>query len=105
MRRKCTEALLQWKKNPHRRPLVLSGGRQTGKTWLLRDFGEKHYESTLYINLETDRPVSEFLSVPREAEEVLLFLETYGNKPIRQSTTLLILDNMHRPPTSGKNRA
>ena len=99
MRRKCTEALLQWKKNPHRRPLVLSGGRQTGKTWLLRDFGEKHYESTLYINLETDQPVSEFLSVPREAEEVLLFLETYGNKPIWQSTTLLILDNMHRLPT------
>ena len=54
MRRKCTDSLIYWKKNPGRKPLILQGLRQTGKTWLLMDFGNKQYEHTLYINLETD---------------------------------------------------
>ena len=58
MRRKCTDSLIYWKKNPGRKPLILQGLRQTGKTWLLMDFGNKQYEHTLYINLETDRSFS-----------------------------------------------
>ena len=54
MRRKCTDSLIQWKKNPHRHPLLLQGLRQTGKTWLALDFAEKNYKNTLYLNLETD---------------------------------------------------
>lgn len=57
MRRKCTDSLIQWKKNPHRHPLLLQGLRQTGKTWLALDFAEKNYKNTLYLNLETDKPV------------------------------------------------
>ena len=95
MRRKCTEKLVQWKKNPDRKPLVLRGIRQTGKTWLLRDFGEKNYDVCIYINLETEKPVRDFFSEPKSAEEILLFLEAYSGKPIRRDTTLLILDNYH----------
>ena len=51
MRRKRTDSLIQWKKSPSRKPLILQGLRQTGKTWLLLDFGSKQYENTLYINL------------------------------------------------------
>lgn len=43
MRRKYTDSLIQWKKNPHRHPLLLQGLRQTGKTWLALDFAEKNY--------------------------------------------------------------
>ena len=64
MRRKCTDSLIYWKKNPGRKPLILQGLRQTGKTWLLMDFGNKQYEHTLYINLETDRSATDYLSVP-----------------------------------------
>lgn len=63
MRRKCTDSLIYWKKNPGRKPLILQGLRQTGKTWLLMDFGNKQYEHTLYINLETDRSAADYLSV------------------------------------------
>mgnify|MGYP003247504145 CR=1 FL=1 len=59
MRRKCTDSLIYWKKNPGRKPLILQGLRQTGKTWLLMDFGNKQYEHTLYINLETDRSAAD----------------------------------------------
>ena len=62
MRRKCTDSLIYWKKNPGRKPLILQGLHQTGKTWLLMDFGNKQYEHTLYINLETDRSAADYLS-------------------------------------------
>lgn len=98
MRRKCMDTLIQWKRDPKRKPLVLQGGRQTGKTWLLREFGNRQYENTIYINLETDRPAAEYLSVPREAEEALLFLETFSNKPLCRDSTLLILDGLESVP-------
>ena len=66
MRRKYTDSLIQWKKNPHRHPLLLQGLRQTGKTWLALDFAEKNYKSTLYLNLETDKPIiSPYPDLPR----------------------------------------
>lgn len=102
MRRKCTDDLLFWKKNLTRKPLVLQGIRQSGKTWLLRDFGSRQYEDCIYINLETDRPAADYLSVPRDAEEALLFLETYANKPLRQGSTLLILDNFQCIPNGAE---
>ena len=64
MRRKCTDSLIHWKKSPARKPLILQGLRQTGKTWLLMDFASKQYDNTLYINLETDQPAASYLSTP-----------------------------------------
>lgn len=98
MRRKRTDSLIQWKKSPSRKPLILQGLRQTGKTWLLLDFGSKQYENTLYINLETDKPAADYLSIPHDPQEALLFLETYADKPLRPSTSLLILDNLQCVP-------
>lgn len=98
MRRKCTDSLNHWKKSSIRKPLILQGLRQTGKTWLLMDFGNKQYENTLYLNLETDQPVASYLSVPRDPQEALLFLETYTDKPLRPSSSLLILDNIQCVP-------
>ena len=98
MRRKCTDSLIYWKKNPGRKPLILQGLRQTGKTWLLMGFGNKQYEHTLYINLETDRSAADYLSVPHDPQEVLLFLETCAGKPLRPASSLLILDNIQCIP-------
>lgn len=98
MRRKCTDSLNHWKKNPHRKSLILQGLRQTGKTWLLMDFANKQYEHTLYINLETDQTAADYLSVSRDAQEVLLFLETCAGKPLRPASSLLILDNIQCIP-------
>ena len=94
MRRKCTDSLIHWKKSPARKPLILQGLRQTGKTWLLMDFASKQYDNTLYINLETDQPAASYLSTPHDPQEALLFLETYADKPLRPSSSLLILDNI-----------
>ena len=50
MYRKITQYLLDWKKSPYRRPLILQGARQVGKTYALLEFGKAHYENVAYFN-------------------------------------------------------
>ena len=99
MRRKCTDSLIHWKKSPSRKPLILQGLRQTGKTWLLRDFGKKYYKNTLYINFETSQIVTDYFSTQASCQDIFLFLEIYSGIPFYPSETLLILDNISCVPT------
>lgn len=52
MKRTALTALEQWKKSPRRKPMLLMGARQVGKTWLMQEFGRKHYKQTAYIRLD-----------------------------------------------------
>ena len=52
MYREKIEELKAWKNSPRRKPLILRGARQVGKTWLLREFGRQHYANTVYVNFE-----------------------------------------------------
>ena len=54
MERKVTKYLLKWKNSPYRKPLILQGARQVGKTYILLEFGKKHYENVAYFNFETN---------------------------------------------------
>lgn len=103
MRRKCTEQLIQWKKKPDRRLLILQGIRQSGKTWLLRDFGSRQYRNTVYVNLETDRPAAGCFCKYSDPEEVLLFLESYTGQKFRNTDALLIIDNLQYLPSNRVN--
>ena len=58
MKRKMEARLLEWKhRMENRKPLLVNGARQVGKTYLLREFGEKYFKNTVYINLEVNRQV------------------------------------------------
>ena len=61
MRRKIDALLANWKESRTRKPLLLSGARQVGKTWALREFG-KHYKNTVYINLEVNSNVADYFN-------------------------------------------
>ena len=54
MKRNATEALIKWKNDEERKPLVLKGARQVGKTWLMKEFGKNHYENFVYFNFDED---------------------------------------------------
>ena len=54
MKRFALERLLEWSKSSRRKPLLIQGARQVGKTWLVKEFGETHYERLISINLEYD---------------------------------------------------
>ena len=55
MRRKAYNQLLEWKESDSRKPLLLLGARQVGKTWLMKEFGKHEYENVAYINCDTSR--------------------------------------------------
>ena len=54
MYRKALQQLLEWKDSPYRKPLILEGARQVGKTWLLKEFASIAYEDHVYINFDND---------------------------------------------------
>lgn len=95
MERKIMQKLCRWKdKEKDRKPLVLNGARQVGKTYLLKAFGEAYFENVVYINLELNRQVRSYFEENLEPEKILLFLEAFAGKKIIPGATLIILDEI-----------
>lgn len=95
MNRKISEKLIAWKNRPSgRMPLLLYGARQVGKTYILREFGEKHYKNVAYVNLETNNTVRSYFADNIEPERILRFLETEIKERIVPEDTLIIFDEV-----------
>ena len=95
MKRKMEARLLEWKhRMENRKPLLVNGARQVGKTYLLREFGEKYFKNTVYINLEVNRQVRAYFEENLEPEKLLLFLEAVAGEKIIPQETLIILDEI-----------
>ena len=60
MERKILKQLLKWKNSPYRKPLILKGVRQVGKTWILKEFGKRYYDNTAYFNFDEDEEYRQF---------------------------------------------
>ena len=95
MRRKIEEELLKWKqKENDRKPLLVYGARQVGKTYILLDFGEKNYQNVVYINLETNLSVASIFDEDITPERIIKLLEAVTGEQINPETTLLFLDEI-----------
>ncbi|MDO5112605.1 MAG: ATP-binding protein [Clostridia bacterium] len=95
VRRRIEEKLCAWKdRQEGRAPLLLYGARQVGKTYILHAFGEKYYENTVYINLETNPSVAGYFADDISPERLLRFLETTVNAEILPGKTLVIFDEI-----------
>ena len=75
MERKIINDLLKWKDSPYRKPLILKGVRQVGKTWILKEFGRRYYENTAYFNFDENEDYKQFF-VKRNATEAVNLLWT-----------------------------
>ena len=71
MRRTALEALLQWKVSAERKPLVLKGARQVGKTWLMKEFGRLYYENTAYFNFDEHEEYRQFFETTKDVGRLL----------------------------------
>ena len=69
MRRNAMQQLYDWKEKSTRKPLIIRGARQVGKTWLMKEFGEKAYENTVYINFDSNSQMTELFSSDLNIEE------------------------------------
>lgn len=100
MRRKMTDTMLLWKKEEKKSPLIITGTRQTGKTWLLQDFGKRYYRYQAYFHLETDMALQAYFSREKEPSRLLEFLEAHSHTPILPGNTLIILDELQTCPAA-----
>jgi uncharacterized protein len=98
MKRDCTAKLKQWKDSPYRKPLILRGARQTGKTHILREFGVSDYRQCHYFNFEQDSRLASLFENDLHPRRILRDLETYARCSIRVGEDLLFLDEIQSCP-------
>lgn len=97
-KREIIEDLIKWKTNANRKPLILSGARQIGKTWILKEFGKLHFEDTAYFSLDKDKTVGQLFETTKDARRILEQLSYLHGKKIQKQRTLLILDEIQECP-------
>jgi predicted AAA+ superfamily ATPase len=94
MKRDIYQKLLDWKTNPRRKPLLLQGARQTGKTFILKAFGRSEYENVMYCNFEEDPDLDQFFRRDLNPERILKELSIYYDVEIRPSADLIVFDEI-----------
>lgn len=98
MFRDISAELSAWKKRSRRKPLILNGIRQVGKTWILKEFGRTEYKNTVYINFENNSEFKEFFETTKNPERILENLSLAIGKPIHKEDTLIIFDEIQECP-------
>ena len=97
MKRKIEDFLVHWKNEETRKPLVIYGTKQVGKTYTAIKFGEEEYKNTVYIDGNNDQELLEVLKKENTFDGVIAKLEEYTSETIEKNTTLLIVDNIINP--------
>lgn len=98
MYRNKIEQLYSWKDKKNRKPLIIRGARQVGKTWLMKEFGATAYEHSVYISFDNNRRMQELFSSDLDVDRILIGLELYAGHKINPDNTLLIFDEVQEVP-------
>ena len=102
MKRYAIENLIQWKKNKNRKPLIIQGARQVGKTWLMKEFGRLYYKETIYINFDNNKQLSNVFQDNINIPDIITALEILSGKKITAENSLLIFDEIQEIPNALK---
>ena len=98
MYRTAIEKLYQWKASEHRKPLIIEGARQVGKTWLMKEFGSRAYADTVYINFDSNSRMAELVSSDLNTDRLIMGIELYAGKKIDPDNALLLFDEVQEVP-------
>lgn len=98
MERKIINDLLKWKDSPYRKPLILKGVRQVGKTWILKEFGRRYYENTAYFNFDENEDYKQFFETTKDVSRILQNLTLASGEKILPGKTLIIFDEVQDCP-------
>lgn len=98
MYRCAIESLYKWKESKYRKPLIIEGARQVGKTWLMKEFGRSAYKDTVYINFDSNTKMAELFATDLDTERLILGLELYIGRKIDAVNTLIIFDEVQEVP-------
>ncbi len=92
--REISSKLTEWKKSLNRKPLLLQGARQVGKTWLLKSFGREEFENLAYFNFDEQPDLKQYFSNSKDPKRILQNLSLVNGKPIVPGKTLIIFDEI-----------
>ena len=94
MERKIEEFYLKWKKDKNRKPLMIYGAKQIGKTYSVLEFGKKEYKNVVYFNTETNKKLNDLFKKERTVDKIVLNLALLSGETILKDDTLIIFDNV-----------
>lgn len=98
MEREILNKLIAWKHRPDRKPLILLGARQVGKTHILKEFGRRQYKYLAYVNCDNNAMVSDLFAPDYNMERILLSIGAVTNVPIEPENTLIVFDEIQELP-------
>jgi hypothetical protein len=94
MERLILKKLVAWKESKHRKPLILKGVRQVGKTWLLREFARRHYKNIAYFNFDEHEEYKQFFETTKDVSRILQNLMMVSGISIKPEETLIVFDEI-----------
>lgn len=98
MLREAYSFLLNWKNKKDRKPLIIQGARQVGKTWLMKEFGRREYQKTAYFNFESSMELRSIFKAGFDVPKIISALNIIADTPIQAEDTLIIFDEIQSCP-------
>lgn len=98
MKRKAIVDLIKWKNDIDRKPLVIRGARQVGKTWLMKEFGKNYYDDYIYLNFDENEEIKSIFLNNKNPKRIIELLSLIFNKSILPNKTLIIFDEIQECP-------
>lgn len=100
MKRYITEKLMEWKNSKERKPLILKGARQVGKTYILKEFGENNYDNVAYFNFDHDDGLASLFLNTKDPRRIIEQLSLVNGSKINPGSTLIIFDEIQECPNA-----
>lgn len=100
MKRNAIQDLIEWKTSEERKPMVLKGARQVGKTWLMKEFGKNYYESCVYFNFDEEEELKSIFEVNKNPQRIIELLSLIVGEKIIPGKTLIIFDEIQECPSA-----
>lgn len=98
MRRRLMDDLIAWKDSPRRKPLIVNGARQVGKTWLLKEFGRTQFEHVAYLSLDNNDNACDLFRHGYDMQRIIDGISLLTDTPISPGSTLIVLDEIQAEP-------
>lgn len=98
MKRNAILKLVQWKNSPERKPMVLRGARQVGKTWLMKEFGQNYYDNCVYFNFDEEDELKSIFETNKNPNRIIELLSMISDEKIEPEKTLIIFDEIQECP-------
>lgn len=100
MKRNALRDLMSWKANAERKPLVLKGARQVGKTWLMKEFGKTQYKNYVYFNFDEEDELKSIFETNKNPQRIIELLSLISGSKILPRDTLIIFDEVQECPAA-----